>query len=317
MNWQVSRSRLAQTKEQRRSRLLRRIWSARELYLLLLPTIIYFLVFHYYPYLGLSLAFKDFSPAAGIWGSPWVGLENFRYLFSQQDFYQVLLNTIVLSISKLVIGFPFPIIFALLLNEVRIAFFKRTVQTVSYFPHFLSWVVYGGIMLMLLAPNGVVARLLAGVGLDGSRLLSSPQYFPALLIATDILKNFGWNAIVYLAAITAIDPTLYEAARVDGANRWQQVRYITLPALRATMVLVFVLSLGSILDAGFEQIFVMYNPSVYDVADIIDTYVYRIGIVQGEYDLATAIGLFKGVIGFVLIVTANRLIKRSGEPTLW
>lgn len=296
---------------------LRRIWRYRQLYILLLPTLVYFLIFAYVPYGGLVMAFQNFSPAKGFLHSPWVGFEHFGYLFGRPQFQQILANTLLISTYKLLLGMPVPIIFALLLNEVRAMFFRRVVQTLTYFPHFLSWVVYGGIMILFMVPGGPLPALLQSMGLADPRLLSTPETFRGVLVVTNILKEFGWSAIIYLAAITAIDPTLYEAAMVDGANRWQQVLHITLPGIRGVIMVIFVLNLGHILDAGFEQVFVMYNPSVYAVADIIDTYVYRTGLVSGRYSLATAVGLFKGVIGMILILSSNGILKRLKMPTIW
>lgn len=298
-------------------RQLRRAWRYRELYLLLLPTLIFFFVFSYIPYAGLLMAFQDFSPRLGILGSPWVGFEHFRYLFGRAVFYEVLTNTVLISAYKLILGMPVPIIFALLLNEVRSAYFKRITQTLTYFPHFLSWVVYGGLMVIFLAPGGALSNMFASVGWPDPKLLSNESTFRGLLVVTNILKEFGWSAIIYLAAITAINPALYEASMVDGANRWQQMRYITLPAIRGVIVIIFILNLGHILDAGFEQVFVMYNPSVYSVSEIIDTYVYKVGLVSGRFSLATAVGLFKGVIGMILILSSNYILKRLDMPTIW
>jgi putative aldouronate transport system permease protein len=306
--------------QQARSRFrrqLQRVWRYRELYLLLLPTVIFFLIFSYLPYVGLLMAFQDFSPRRGILGSPWVGLEHFQYLFGRASFYKILTNTLLISAYKLIFGMPVPIIFALLLNEVRSVYFKRITQTLTYFPHFLSWVVYGGLMVIFLAPGGAMTNMLEAFGLSDPKFLSNESTFRGLLVVTNILKEFGWNAIIYLAAITAIDPALYEAAMVDGANRWQQMRHITLPAIRGVIVILFILNLGHILDAGFEQVFVMYNPSVYSVSEIIDTYVYKIGLVSGRFSLATAVGLFKGVIGMVLILASNQILKRLDMPTIW
>ena len=297
--------------------LLRRMWKARALYVLLLPAVIFFLVFRYYPYWGLSLAFKDFKPAASVFEMPWIGFEHFERLFSLPAFSEVFMNTLIISLMKLVFGMPMPIIFALLLNEIRFVLFKRGVQTITLFPHFLSWVVYGGIMVLFLAPGGIIADFAASFGINGNTLLVDTRLFRAILVITDIMKGFGFSAILYLAAMTSIDVELYDAARVDGANRWQQMRFITLPGIVGVIVIVLILNLGHILDAGFEQVFVMYNPAVYSVADIIDTYTYRIGLVQGRFSVATALGLFKGVIGFVLIVASNQFIKRLGRPTLW
>lgn len=301
----------------RRSPLLVRIWKYRVLYLILAPTLIYFIIFCYLPYVGLAIAFKDFSPGKGIWGSPWAGMKYFTQLFTLPEFYQVFKNTLLISLYKLIFGFPMPIIFALLLNEVRHIRFKKFIQTITYFPHFLSWVVFGGIMLTFLTPNGVIPKLLELFHVNGSNLMTSTDYFRSIIVVTGVLKAFGWGSIIYLAALSSIDPTLYEAARIDGASRWRQMLHVTLPSLRSVIVLLLILDLGHIMDAGFEQIFIMYNPTVYEVGDIIDTYVYRVGLGQAEYSLATAVGMFKGVIGFALIFTANQIIKKLGEPTLW
>lgn len=294
-----------------------RAWKYRELYILFLPAAIFLIIFAYVPYTGLVMAFQDFSPRRGIIGSPWVGLEHFQYLFGRAGFLQILANTLLISLYKLIFGMPLPIIFALLLNEVRSLAFRRVSQTLASFPHFLSWVVYGGLMVIFLAPGGAFGNTLAALNLQDPRLLSTPETFRSVLVITEILKEFGWSAIIYLAAIAAIDPTLYEAAMVDGANRWQQMRHITLPAIRGLIVILFILHLGRILDAGFEQVFVMYNPSVYSVAEILDTYVYRIGLVSGRFSLGTAVGVFKGVIGLILILSSNQILKRLRMPTIW
>ena len=299
------------------SRLLSRMWKARMLYVMLLPMVVFFVVFRYSPYWGLTLAFKEFVPAANISDMAWVGFEHFERLFALPAFSEVFANTVVISVLKLVAGMPVPIIFALLLNEVRLTVFKRSIQTVTLFPHFLSWVVYGGVMVLFLSPGGVVSEIAKIFNINGNTLLVDTRYFRGILVITDILKSFGFNAILYLAAMTAIGTDLYEAARVDGANRWQQMRHITLPSITGVFVIVFILNMGHILDAGFEQVFVMYNPAVYSVSDIIDTYTYRVGLVQGKFSIATALGLFKGVIGFILIVGSNQFIKRRGHPTLW
>jgi putative aldouronate transport system permease protein len=303
--------------KKRQSLRLRKLWKYRALYFILAPTLVYFILFCYVPYFGLIIAFKDFSPGKGIWGSSWVGLKHFNELFTSDIFFQVFRNTLLISLYKLAFGFPVPIIFALLLNEVKHMFFKKTIQIVTYFPHFLSWVVFGGIMLSFLTPSGVIPKLLQTFHIDASNLLTSSDYFRSILIITGILKSFGWGAIIYLAALSGIDPALYEAAKMDGAGRWKQLLYVTLPSLRSVVVLLFILDLGHILDAGFEQVFIMYNPTVYSVGDIIDTYVYRVGLGEAQYSLATAVGLFKGVIGFVLVYSSNYIIKKLGEPTLW
>jgi len=296
---------------------LGRAWKYRELYLLLLPAILFFVIFRYIPMGGLVMGFQNYSPVRGFLGSPWVGFQHFETLFALPKFLEVFRNTVIISLYKLFIGFPVPIIFALLLNEVRHLLFKRTIQTVTYFPHFLSWVVYGGIMVLFIGPGGAVPEGLEAIGLKMPALLVNPRYFRTILVITNIMKEFGWAAIVYLAAIASIDPSIYEAAMVDGANRFQQARYITLPGLRGVMGIVFILSMGNILEAGFEQVFVMYNPAVFSVADILDTYIYRIGLVDGRFSLATAVGLFRSVIAATMIVLTNYILKRADQPTLW
>ncbi|WP_235949821.1 ABC transporter permease [Paenibacillus apii] len=295
----------------------RQIKKYRNLYWMLLPTLIYFFIFHYIPFAGISIAFKDFQPFVGIADSPWVGLKHFSMIYHSEDFYQLLVNTLLISGYRLIFGFPVPIIFALLLNEVRKQSVKKTVQTITYFPHFLSWIVYGGLILSFISPAGIINEILKGFGIPAIDFVTGPDYFRSILVITGILKDFGWGAIIYLAALSSIDPQLYEAATVDGSGRWKKMIHVTLPALLPTVFLMLIIQIGYILDAGFEQIFVMSNPTVYGVSDIFDTYVYRIGIEQANFSEATAIGLFKGVVGFILIVSANRIIKRSGEPTLW
>jgi putative aldouronate transport system permease protein len=226
-------------------------------------------------------------------------------------------NTVVISTLRLVCGMPVPIIFALLLNEVRVSWYKRVIQTVTYFPNFLSWVIYAGIMMTLLAPSGVVNHLSKLIGLSPPNFLVSNATFVSVLVVTDILKSFGFGAIVYLAALSGVDEQLYEAAAIDGAGKWRQIWHITLPGIRPIIVVMFVLALGGILNAGFDQIFNMYNASVMESSDILDTYVYRIGFSGQQYSVGTAIGLFKGVIGFALIIAANTIIRRLGEASIW
>ncbi len=293
------------------------VWQYRWLYLMILPTIVYFVVFAYLPMIGLQIAFKDFKVFSGMWASPWVGFEHFQAMFASEKFPELLRNTLLLSLYRIVFGFPVPIIFALLLNEVRRMWFKRTVQTVTYFPHFLSWVVFAGIVVNILGPTGIVNTLLIDSGGDRINFLTNPDTFRSVLVLTGIMKEFGWGAIIYLAALAGIDSTLYEAARVDGAGRLRQIWHVTLPGLRPIMAVLLVLSLGSLLDAGFDQVFQLYNGAVLDVADIIDTWVYRVGLLDAQFELATAVGLFKGVVGMVLIVTANQVLRRMGQRSLW
>lgn len=298
---------------------IKRGWKYRALFIMLLPGIIYFLLFCYQPMYGVVLAFKDFTVTKGIMGSPWVGLKYFEQIFSSRYFLQTIVNTLLISTYKLFYGFPVPIIFALLMNELTSASFKKLVQTVSYLPFFMSWVILGSIFFSIFSLEGPVNAIIEGLGLTTIRFLGSVHLFRSVLVATDIWKNFGWAAIIYLAAFAGVDESIYEAARVDGANRFHTAVHVTLPSILPVISMYFILSLSGILNAGFDQVFNMYSISVYNVADIIDTYVYRLGLQSMEYSLATAVGLFKSVIGLVMILAANKLIKRiSGkENALW
>ena len=308
---------LSPTGSTRRTSKLRKMWQYRQIYLLILPAVVYFIIFAYVPLYGLQLAFKDYQIFRGLWASPWVGFEHFRDLFGSDKFYQLLRNTLLISLYRLIFGFPVPVIFALLLNEVRHMWFKRGVQTVTYFPHFLSWVVMAGIVFNLLGPTGVVNTMVRGWGGNPINFLANPDLFRINLVVTGIIKEFGWGAIIYLAALPGIDPQLYESAKVDGAGKLRQIRDITLPGLRPVMAVVLVLSLGSLLDAGFDQVFMLLNGATLEVGDIIDTYVYRVGLLDAKFELATAVGLFKGVVGMVLIVAANWILRRFGERSIW
>jgi putative aldouronate transport system permease protein len=296
---------------------LKTAWRHRQLYLLILPAIVYFILFAYIPFYGLQIAFKDFQVFRGIWASPWVGFDHFHDLFTSPKFPELLRNTLLISAYRLVFGFPFPILFALLLNEVRKMWFRRTIQTVTYFPHFLSWVVMAGIVINLIGPAGIVNTLLEDMGFDTVNFMTNPDLFRTNVVATGILKDFGWGAIIYLAALTGIDPQLYEAAKVDGAGKLRQIWDITIPGLRPTMAVLLVLSLGTLLDAGFDQIFMLLNGATFETGDIIDTYVYRVGLLDAQFEIATATGLFKGVVGLVMIVSANAILRRFGERSIW
>lgn len=297
----------------------RRMNKYKALFLMLTPGLIYFIVFQYVPMYGVVLAFKDFQVSKGIMGSPWVGLKHFEYAFSDPYFFQVLRNTIVISLYKLVMGFPVPILFALLLNEVTHIRFKKLAQTVSYLPHFISWIVMSGIFFSVFSIEGTINYFVQLLGRPPILFMGDAQYFRAVLVATDIFKGFGWGAIVYFAAIAGINHDLYEAAIIDGAGRWKRMMYITVPLLAPVMAIMLILSMSGILDAGFDQIFNMYSPNVYEVADIIDTYVYRQGLIEMKYSYATAVGLFKSVVALIMIVAVNRIIKAVGgqEHTLW
>ncbi len=288
--------------------------------LMFVPVIVYFFIFKYLPMGGIVIAFKNYKISQGIFGSAWCGLDNFTKAFATPTFARSVRNTLTISGLKLLFGFPAPIILALMLNEVTHARFKKTVQTITYLPHFLSWVVLAGMFQQLLSPNnGAVNALLREVfGVQESiYFLGSNQYFRGTLIVTDIWKNVGWSSILYLATISGIDPALYEAATVDGATRWQCTRYITIPSLVSTIVVMLILNVGSIMDAGFDQVFNLYNSAVYQTGDIIDTYVYRYGLGDMKYSLATAVGLFKNVIAFVLVVGTNLITRRISGEGIW
>ncbi|GGH76112.1 putative aldouronate transport system permease protein [Pullulanibacillus pueri] len=288
------------------------------LYLLLLPGMILLIIFKYIPMYGVIIAFKDYNILLGITKSAWVGFEQFEKLFRTPDFLQVLWNTLLISLYKLVAGFTLPIILSLLLNEVRKIGFKRVTQSIIYLPHFISWVVFAGIITTFLNPvDGLVNYILQLFGHEAIDFLGNSHYFRSVLVSTEVYKTVGWGTIIYLAAISGVNPELYEAAIMDGANKFRQMWHVTLPAIRPVIIILVILSLGSILEAGFQQIYLLYSPLVYDVGDVIDTYVYREGILNANYSFATAAGLFKSMIALILIVTANRIAKRFGQSGLW
>ncbi|TBL80548.1 ABC transporter permease [Paenibacillus thalictri] len=279
-------------------------------HLMLLPGMIVLAVFHLYPMLGAVIAFKKFLPAKGIWGSPWVGLDNISYMFQISDSKLVFFNTIYIASMKIVAHLIAPLLFALLLNEVRVRYFKRWVQTIVYLPHFMSWVILSVVMVNLLSLRGMVNQFLGLFGMEPILFLGSNTWFPFVLVGSDVWKDFGFKAIVYLAALTAINPSLYEAAEIDGATRLQKLWSVTLPGMMSTIILLAALSLENVLNAGFEQILNMYNPLVYASGDVIDTYVYRVGLVHAQYGIASAVGLMKSVVSFVLIVASYQLASR-------
>ncbi|MCD9022498.1 ABC transporter permease [Cohnella silvisoli] len=281
------------------------------LHLMLLPGVIFVLAFCYYPMSGILIAFENFIPTKGFFFSEFVGLEHFHYLFQLPNFTTVLRNTVWIACMKIVLGLVVPIVFALLLNEVRKAAFKRSVQTMVYLPHFLSWVILGGVLIDILSPSsGIVNGFLGSVGIKPVFFLGNEHWFPYVLVVSDIWKEFGFSTIVFLAAITSINPTLYEAAVMDGAGRIKQTLHVTLPGMMPIIVLMLTLSLGNVLNAGFDQVFNLYSPQVYSTGDIIDTLVYRIGLVDSQYSLATAVGLFKSVISLILITISYTLAYR-------
>jgi len=287
---------------------IRKYWP---LHVMILPGFLLVLVYSYGPMAGLMIAFKKFIPSKGIWGSPWIGLDNFRFILSLPDTSQIIMNTIIIAVMKMITGLVVPIVVSLLLNEIRKAAFKRTVQTLIYLPHFLSWIILGGILIDLLSPSqGIVNKVLGLFGAEPIFFLGDNRWFRFTLVTSDVWKEFGFSTIVYLAALTSINPALYEAAEIDGANRWRQTWHITLPGMLPIIVLLGTLSLGNVLNAGFDQVFNLYSTPVYETGDIIDTFVYRIGIQKAQYGIATAIGLFKSVVSLVFISVSYILAYR-------
>lgn len=283
-----------------------------------MPAILYYVIFHYIPMYGMIIAFKDYRFSAGIWNSPWVGFSTFQHLMSLESFWQVFRNTIILSLYKLIFGFPAPIALAILFNEIRVAVFKRIVQTLSYLPHFLSWVVIAGLFIQFLSPSvGPFNIILKSLGFDPIYFLGSTVWFRFTLVVTDIWKEIGWGTIIYLAALTGINPELYEAAEVDGSNRFQNMIHITLPSLTPVITIMFIFAVGRIVNDDFDQIFNLYNPAVYEVGDVLSTYTYRRGLVELDYSFAAAVGLLKNVVAFVMIVGTNAVSKRINEYGLW
>ncbi len=302
-----------------RERLVAEMRSQWILYLMVVPGILYFLIFRYVPMAGTIIAFKEYRVLDGMLGSPWVGLQNFREIFESTFFFNVLTNTLLISLYRFAFGIPAGIVLALLINEVRIGWFKKSVQTITYLPHFLSWVVIYGVMLALLSSgNGLFNKGLDSFNVSPINFLADPAWFRTVLVGSGLWKEVGWSAIIYLAALANVSPDLYEAASVDGASRLRKIRDISLPSILPVVALVSLLNLGSLLSAGFEQVFIMYNPAVYGVGDIIDTWVYRQGIQGFQYSTAAAVGLFKGVISFILIFGCNWLARRfTGKGIIW
>jgi putative aldouronate transport system permease protein len=296
------------------SRRARTIWNRyKYYYLLLLPGVVYFLTFHYLPIFGIVIAFKDYNLSKGIIGSDWAGFKWFLLLFSTDDFWVAFRNTVIISCYKLIFGFPAPILVALMLNEMIGRKLKRIVQTIIYFPHFVSWVIIGGIIITLLSPS---TGILGFFHIAKSPIME-PTMFRGVLVVSDIWKEVGWGTVIYLAALSGVNPEMYEAARMDGATRFQEIRYITIPAISSTIIILLILKMGHILNVGFDQVYILYNALVYQVADILDTYVYRVGLMSGRFALAAAAGLFKSVIGLFMLLCTNWLVRRFGGQGLW
>ncbi|MBD2846319.1 sugar ABC transporter permease [Paenibacillus sp. IB182496] len=283
------------------------------LYLMSLPGILYVLTFEYGPMYGIVVAFKDYNIYDGVFASSWTGLDNFRTLFEMSGFRRALVNTLIIGTYQLILVFPAPILLSLLINEVRHVVFKKFVQTSVYLPHFVSWIVIGGIMYAILSPStGIVKALASLVGYEGAitNLMASTEYFRGVLVASSIWKEAGFGTVLYLATIATIDPHLYEAAEVDGAKKWRQIWHITLPGIRTTIVILLIFQVGRFLSVGLEQVYALYNPVVYEVSEILDTFLYKLAFENAKYDLATASGVFKSVVGLILVFTTNYIAKK-------
>ncbi|WP_282559203.1 ABC transporter permease [Paenibacillus sedimenti] len=305
-------------KNKKRRTLLSDLRRDKYLYLLVLPGVLFFIIFKYVPMWGIIIAFQEYSPYMGVLKSEWVGIEHFVRFFSNPDFMLLFRNTMMISLLNLLFFFPLPIILSLLLNELNNEVFKRVIQSVVYLPHFLSWVIIAGISFLLMShSSGIINLMMEAIGLRKYDFLTNADTFWGLLVLQNIWKETGWGTIIILAAITGVDTQLYEAAKIDGANRWRQTWHVTLPAIRSVILILLILRLGHIMDVGFEQVFLMSNGAVARVADVFETYVYRNGIQQGQFSYSTAVGLFKSVVGLILVVLANRLAKRIGEDGVY
>lgn len=300
--------------------LTKRIWLQRYLMILTLPAILWMILFNYVPMYGIIIAFQEYTPFKGFIHSPWIGLANFKELFTDPTFRESLSNTFKISIAKLIFGFPAPIVLALLLNELVFKRFKRVVQSLTYLPYFVSWVLVVGFMYTLLDPDtGVIAKLLVKLGLiqDHAMLMGSAHSFLALVVITEIWKNIGWNSIIYLAAIAGIDPQMYEAAVMDGANRFQRVWHITLPAIKPTIIILLILSIGGLVNSNFDQMYLMQNSMTQDAANVLSVYSYKMGLVSGRFSYGTAVGLFQSLVAFVLMYLANYTSRKITKESLF
>lgn len=288
------------------------------LYLILLPFIIWYAVFMFKPMYGMIIAFKDYSLFRGISGSEWIGIKNFKDFLTSPEFYVTLKNTLMLNVYSLLLEFPFAILLALMLNEVKNKYFKTIVQTASFIPYFIAIVVATGITVNILSPStGVINVFLEKLGFERVYFLAKPEFFRGIFTGLNMWKSAGFNAVIYLAALTAVDEQLYEAAKIDGANKFQQLRHITIPAIIPTIVVMLVLKVGSMLNVAFETVLLLYQPATYETADVISTYVYRTGMLMQDFGLATAVGLFNAVVGFILVYSANRWSKKVTQSSLW
>lgn len=305
----------ARTRTSRAVHHLRREW---QLYVLLLPMLVWFLVFLYKPMYGLQVAFKDYSIFRGVAASPWVGLEHFRTLFESPLFMRAIRNTVLISTYSLLIGFPVPILLALMFNEIVMPRFRKTIQTIVYLPHFISLVIIAGIVISTFSPStGVVNLVLGKLGIEPIYFLARPEWFRPIFIGSGIWQEAGFQSIIYLAAIAGVSPSLYESAMVDGASRWQMMWKITLPCILPTIIIMLIIRIGNLLEVGFELVILLYQPSTFSTADVINTYIYRAGLVGNQYDVAAAAGLFNAVVAFVLVISANSISRRYTRTSLW
>ncbi|QNK58807.1 sugar ABC transporter permease [Paenibacillus sp. PAMC21692] len=298
----------------------KRLYDSRHYLLMLLPGILYYLIFHYAPMYGVIIAFKDFNMFQGIWGSPWAsqsGFYNFIELFQSPEFFRVIRNTILLSFYLILFSFPMPILLALSLNEARNGIWKRSVQTITYLPHFISTVVICGMIFNFLSLDGMINQIASWLGAERIQYLLMPEYFRTIFITSDIWQTIGWGSILYLAALSGIDTSLYEAARIDGANRWHQIIHINIPALIPTIVILLIFNIGNLMQISFEKVLLLYQPNTYETADVIGTYVYRRGIIGTQFSFATAVGLFQSAIGFAMIMLANWSARKLTSNSLW
>ncbi|GGH40501.1 ABC transporter permease [Paenibacillus segetis] len=289
-----------------------------ELYLFIAPAFLYFLIFHYGPMYGIQIAFKNFIPTKGIMGSEWVGFQHFERFFNSYYFWDLLWNTLSLSFYELAIGFPLPILLALAFNEVRNGFFKKTVQTITYAPHFISVVVMSGMIITFLSPStGMIVKMIEFVGIDAPAFLTDPRWFKTVYVLSGVWQSTGWGTIIYLAALSGVDPQLHEAAIVDGASRFKRVLHINLPMIIPTITILLILNVGNILGVGYEKVLLLQNPLNMDSADVISTFVYRSGLVSAQYSFSTAVGLFNSVVNALMLITVNRIAKRTSDTSLW
>lgn len=298
-------------------RLIKDIRMHKGAYLIVLPVVVFYILFHYKPMYGLIIAFKNYSPAKGIMGSSWAGFKHFEDFLTNPYFWRLMRNTLTISLSNLIFSFPAPIILALLLNEIKNKAFLRGSQMIMYIPHFISLVVICGMIINFTDLDGVINDLFSVFGVERKAYLNYPQYFVPIYVISDIWQGIGWNSIIYMAALTGIDTSLYEAATIDGAGRWKQTLHVTIPGILPTIIIMLLMRIGNLLSVGYEKVILLYNPLTYETADIISTYVYRKGLLEQNYSFSTAVGLFNSIISFILLIGANTLSKRCGEGSLW